>query len=134
MKILKKFPTLCDFCTITKPTLVYDVPPGLPLWLDTTTGMLTCSSGWIGACEECRKVVDLGGENVAHRLAERFLECPALREALAKGPNRGNLAGVLEWRARLNRLLLKKITNLKAPRPYVPFEDPLEGKFVEVTA
>lgn len=128
MKILKKFPTLCDWCAAVKPTLVYDLPAGTPLWFDSVQSMTVCSSGWIATCEECRKLVDQS--NAAHRLAVRFVDLNP-RTYTAWTPN--SRVEVRDWRERLNRLLLKKITNLAAPRAYVPFEDPLEGKFVEVT-
>ena len=114
-----------------QPTLVFDVPVGLPLYVDTVTGMIVHSSGWIGCCQPCAEIV-ASGNNVAHRLAVRFVDAHPETYRPPAPPENTRVA-VREWKEKLHGVLLKKILNLAAPRPYVAFEDPLEGKLVDVT-
>lgn len=132
MKILKKWPAFCDFCGGAKPSLVFDLPVGTPLYLNKVDGMIVFSNGWLAACQACGEII-ASGENAAHRTAVRFVDAhPEIYRPPA--PRENTRESVRDWKQNANRILLKQIKNLAAPRPYVPFEDPLEGKLVEFTA
>lgn len=131
MKILKKWPPLCDFCAAVKPTLVFDLPVGTPLTYNKPEGRLDLSTGWFGACPACADVI-ASGNNVAHRLAVRFVDAhPKLYRPPA--PRENTRDSVRDWYQNYCRIRLGHVTNLSAPRPYVPFENPFEGKLIDIT-
>jgi hypothetical protein len=131
VKILKKWPPLCDFCVTVKPTLVFDIPPGTPLTYNTRERRLDLSSGWLGSCPTCAEIV-ASRNDVARRLGIRFVD--AHPEAYRPpAPPENTRESVLAWWECYCALLLKKVTNLSSPRPYVPFEDPFEGKLIDIT-